>query len=258
MDMAGNVSHFTICYLYNKETKQFEIEVNQGLIECNSNLGVRLTLNVGNQITTVKPDFASYSLIQSEGRFRKTSISNYNLGFEADYLVIDKLEIFSAINLTSFNPVLKSSDTTIGSTRDPQTDELRQYREGNVLTINSSLISLDLGLKYHLLNNIHAKLALSPTITTSKKIKNEKEILTPDYLNFPSENGRELLFDDELDEINRINLLLNLGIEYRRDINDKYFWKSSLNYNLGLGSYINNGNLNVNNWSLIIGAGLKL
>jgi hypothetical protein len=264
MDIAMNISYYTVCYQVNPKTGQFEFMLNEGIIKtCDMDEGWQIGGFFKNNFFYHHSDFTvsggvneSVPIIPRElGKFMDATSSGLTFGGSATHRLWNRFYGTGKLAFEEFSGLLEAPDITISHYRNPDNGELLPFKEGRSISLQGYNLTADFQLEFYLSPQIYTFAGLSTYFNISNSIEYKSKILTPKFVEY-SKAELELMssrYPHELSSLNFINFGGNLGfgIYYPIVYNFSAFFEAS--YTKYFGSLIDDGNWNMSKFSLMLG-----
>jgi hypothetical protein len=264
-DLAMNETFYTICYQFDNTQGKFVFSISEGAkAECDVIDGTQVGLFWSPSFVFHNANFTTSGEVNSQvpiterelGRFNSASAINNSLGVAITHKIYQKLYGTGKLVFEKYNGILEAPDLTIGSTRNPETNQIEPYQEGRFLALDNSYASIELQGDYRFASMFYGIFGTSFTLAFNKSISYETKILQPSYLEFPIPLKRQLLdsYPTELSSLKSLNIGFygGLGITYPIKYNFSVFFESYYKYFPS--SIIDDGNWNISRFSILFGA----
>lgn len=238
IDMRGNISYYTLCYRFDKASSRMIFDLNEGKDACLELKGfdIGVSYSFGDYSLTVGNGVSS-DFIQ-DGKLNDASIDLSHITFSGLYHYNNKIKFGLDLSIQSINGSLSGPDSSISQTRDLVTGELRPYQEAGILNLDINMLSFDFYGRYDFWKGIYLKSGPNFIINTNKDVNYQKEIVTPQYLQFPNGEIRESIYSGSSSDISSLDLFFGTGLGYQKNITDRFYVYGEYNYYFGLTNLI--------------------
>jgi hypothetical protein len=272
-DEAGNANQATICYAFDPFANRF-------IFTLNNELGVSCTKDP----TYIYGAFLKYSSLNHIADFNKTAgmigfgktdaerlldasrWGNFNnsigsggyFGISISKQYIQQITFSLRLSFENIGGVLQSYDSLVQTYRDPKTGVNGTFQEGRTIKLDNYYLNFSFASEWYLKSYCYLVGGISSNLALSKSIDTKRVIIVPvDYI---YDNGTREKSSNQstLSTINTLRIGGFVGFGFIYPITDKISPFIEFNYNVWLSNIINDGNWNVNNKSILLGARVNL
>jgi len=212
VDVADNISYFTLCYFMDKNTGQFIYSLSPNAEgDCDTDPGFELGLYGVMNTNFHSPDFISSGNVNSLGKFDNAVSSSLYAGISVGRKITTDFRISGRLILQQYTGAINSIDSIPESYRDPITSQILSVQQSSLLELKSLFMEINLSADYLFTRNLYgfAGFAVSLPIGDNNSLK--RRIDNPPrftYTNGKSEIETEI---DEIGSLTSLNFALMLG-----------------------------------------------
>jgi len=233
MDVAQNISLYTLCYSYEPSTGTLGYSLIEGISKtCISNPGYTVGIFGQYSLSTHAASFARTGDLSFPGTFSSAAGSGGWFGIYASKRFLPKMNIAATLSLESIGGELNAPDSILSSRRDPTTGQLLPFQESHLIKLENLYANLSFGVEYFINRLMYLNCGINVGMALGKSAEIRKRINIPD--NFVYENGSRYLSLDvaELESLNSLRLGFYVGIGASVPIIDRFsgFFESSMNF----------------------------
>lgn len=260
-DLTGNVSLFTVCYVYRPSKKAIEYVLSEGTdADCIVDPGLIIGAFGRLLYLSHTSDFSSSGGLKANGSFSDASGMGGYGGVMVGRKISKDLVLSARLSFENYGGVLTAPDSVVSRYRDPASGELKPFQEARDLTIDGLFMNLAFAGEYYLEKYLYLFGGFNVAMNLSKSITVNKRILIPQDYTYGNDL-REIKDSDApaaLSSINsmRLGLFGGAGVIYKIDI----IWSVNIEaaYTNYLGNIINDGEWGLTHLSLSAGVRYNL
>jgi len=266
-DEAGNSCIYTLCYNYDSFAGKFVISLNEGeKVNCVNDPEFYYGAYLMRSYTSHSANFTTANGLKSLGttaqeqtqdkqrwgQFGDAFASSGWIGILLAKRFSAKTVISARMSLETMSGILESPDKEIQQYRNPM-GELTTFHEGRKLSISGLSLNIGAMCEYYLSKNFYVSAGLEANLLTSKSVDYKRNILYPvDYLY--SNGEREIDASSNLDALRTLTFGGSLGLGFTYPITNNLAPFIEINQRYKFSSIINDGNWNISNLSILLGA----
>ncbi len=261
VDLAGNSSFFTVCYVYRPSKKAIEFVLSHGT-EADCIVDPGLIVGAFGRLLYLShtSGFSSTGGLNANGTFSDASGMGGYGGIMVGRKINKDLVVSARISFENYGGILTAPDSVESHYRDPDSGELKPFQEARDLTLDGLYMNLAFAGEYYLEKYLYLFGGFNLAMNLSKSITVNKRILIPQDYTYGNDL-REMKDSDAPESLSSINFMRmglfgGVGFIYRIDI--KWSVNLEVAYTDYLGNIISNGQWGLSQLSLSAGVRYNL
>lgn len=252
-DMEGNVSEYTVCYVYNSAADKFVFNFSEGYSEHCSERRHNLGLFLNPQLQFHKLNFRNAGRIAGPADFGDDIASSLGIGAYYSMSLNSRFNFSANLFVENVNAKSKAGYPELISVRNPETGELDNVAEEMILRQEDTFLNIDAALEYFPDRRIYFKVGLGAAVHLLENTEIKRRIIDPGYSYF---DATVLSGESNAVRPYRFYALGGAGVTKTLPIMNEYLSVfAELIYIYNFNDYIKEGAWNMNIFSLR--AGLK-
>lgn len=258
-DVAGNVSYFTVCYIFDSRSERYSYQLNQGTEAVCASEGAWMIGafgTIGSVFHEVNASIPSITVAQGvfNRQFQGPSIGG---GLLVGRRMSQDIVLSARVSMTSMGGSLVAPDSTIMTAFDTTSQTFVPYQEGTTLTVNAPYLNIGAGVEWFPLRYFYLTTGLQISMPIGQRATVQRTILRPRGWTFADGNTTQTVLPESISELTSIQLGVfgGLGITYPITFRTSIFVEAL--HSVSFGDIVSSGPWTVQRFGLNAGVRLR-
>jgi len=255
-DVAGNVSHFTVCYVYDSRSERYAFQLNEGTEAVCASEGAWMAGAFGILSSVFHGVDASIpSITATQGPFKQQFQGpSFGGGLLIGRRMSPDIVLSGRLSLTSMGGSILSPDSTITTVFDTASKTFIPYQEGTTLLVNAPYLTFGAGVEWFPRRYFYLTTGVQVSMPVGSSATVQRTIIRPGGWTFPDGSSQQTVTPDKIPELTALQFGVfgGLGITYPITFRTSIFVEAM--YTLLLGDAITSGPWSIQKFGLNAGA----
>ena len=253
-DVAGNVSYFTVCYVFDSRSERYVYQLNEGRgIECVSEDGWMVGAYGLIENSRLDADFVSSGNLEGQGPFQQGEGLGGGFGVLVGRRMSPDLIVNGRLSVSGLGGTLLSADTTVGAVFDSASGSQVPYQEGTELSIDALFLKLGGTVQWFPLRYFYLTGGAQLSFALGNAVSVNRVLLRPGHFTYADGTRSQSTDVDGLESLSTFGFELQggLGFSYPISFRGSLFLESM--YTTRLNSLISDGTFDTESIGLKMG-----